>query len=256
MKKPIVIIGIGEIGGVFARGLLRCGYPVYPITRLMDVNSAAHDIPEPELVLVSVGEDDLHPVLDVMPPAWADRLVLLQNELLPRDWQGHDLQAPTVISVWFEKKKGQDVKVLLPSPVFGRGASIVAGALEALGIPARTVADEHAMLMELVRKNLYILTSNVAGLIADGTVEELWRDNRQLAQDVAADVLELQASLTGTVLPRDELLRGMVEGFEADPHHRCTGRTAPQRLERALRNADAAGLQVPTLREIQSKTAT
>jgi len=256
MKKPIVIVGIGEIGGVFARGFLRCGYPVYPITRLMDVNSAAQDIPEPELVLVSVGEDDLQPVLEVMPAAWADRLVLLQNELLPRDWQRHDLQAPTVISVWFEKKKGQDVKVLLSSPVFGRGASLVAGALEALDIPARVVADEHEMLMALVRKNLYILTSNIAGLVVGGTVEELWREHRQLAQDVAGDVLDLQASLTGSTLPRDELSRGMVEGFEADPDHRCTGRSAPQRLERALRHADMAGLPVPTLREIQSRSVT
>jgi hypothetical protein len=157
--------------------------------------------------------------------------------------------------VWFEKKKGHDVKVLLPSPVFGRAASTVAGALDALDIPARVVGDEREMLLELVRKNLYILTGNIAGLLTGGTVEELWRDHRELATAVAGDVLDLQARLTASELPRNELLRGMVEGFEADPGHRCTGRTAAQRLERALRLADAAGLPVPTLREIRSKAA-
>jgi len=37
MKQPI---GIGELAGVFARAFLRCGYPVYPITR--DKNSGVN----------------------------------------------------------------------------------------------------------------------------------------------------------------------------------------------------------------------
>ena len=36
MKSPVVLIGIGEMGGVFARGFLRAGYPVYPATRVTD----------------------------------------------------------------------------------------------------------------------------------------------------------------------------------------------------------------------------
>jgi hypothetical protein len=38
---------------------------------------------------------------------------MMQNELLPRDWAIHDFIDPTVISVWFEKKKGMDSKVLI-----------------------------------------------------------------------------------------------------------------------------------------------
>jgi prephenate dehydrogenase len=30
MNQTVVIIGIGEMGGVFAKGFLRSGYPVYP----------------------------------------------------------------------------------------------------------------------------------------------------------------------------------------------------------------------------------
>ena len=40
MKSPVVLIGIGEMGGVFARGFLRAGYPVYPVTRQTDLAEA------------------------------------------------------------------------------------------------------------------------------------------------------------------------------------------------------------------------
>ena len=41
MKAPIVIIGIGELGAVIARGLLRLGHPIYPIMRAMDSDADA-----------------------------------------------------------------------------------------------------------------------------------------------------------------------------------------------------------------------
>ena len=46
MKAPIIIIGIGEMGAVFARGFLRCGHPVYPVTRHTDITRLAQDIPD------------------------------------------------------------------------------------------------------------------------------------------------------------------------------------------------------------------
>jgi len=53
MKNPAVIIGVGEMGGVFARGLLRSGF------RATDVQQLAQHIGDPELVLVAVAEGDL-----------------------------------------------------------------------------------------------------------------------------------------------------------------------------------------------------
>ena len=64
MKSPIVLVGVGEMGGVFARGLLRAGYPVYPVTRHGGMMAMAHTLPAPEMVLVAVAENDLHPVLE------------------------------------------------------------------------------------------------------------------------------------------------------------------------------------------------
>jgi len=252
VKSPVVIIGIGELGSVFARGLLRTAHPVYPILRGMDPAEEARHMPEPEAVLVATGEADLHPVLEKVPPAWQDRLVLLQNELLPRDWEAHGIARPTVIAVWFEKKKGMDVKVLLPSPVWGPHAALIAEALAAIDIPALEVATAETMTLELVAKNLYILTTNIAGLVLPegATVEELHTRHAELERAVADEVLAVQEWLVGRPLDRAALLRKLEAAIAADPAHRCKGRSAPARLVRALEHARAAGLAVPTLRDI------
>lgn len=253
MQDSVVLIGIGQIGGVLARGLLRRGHPVFPITRAMDMAHEAVHIPPPALVLITVAEADLHSVLAAIPAQWRDRLGLVQNELLPRDWQAHGITDPTVVSVWFEKKAGQDVKVLIPSPVFGPKAHLIETALQAVDVPAFVLGQASELLYELVRKNVYILTTNIAGLMTGGTVSELWTKHQDLARAVAADVMDIQAWLTGAALPRERLISGMLEAFEGDPQHKCTGRTAPARLQRALAHADAAGLAVPRLREIAAR---
>ena len=154
MKSPVVVIGIGEMGGVFARGFLRAGYPVFPATRQSDLAEVARAIPTPELVLVAVAENDLHGVLEQLPPAWFQRIGLLQNELLPGDWEQYGFAQPTVISVWFEKKKGQDVKVLIPSPAFGKQAGLLQEALGSIDIPVRVLDSATELLFELVIKNV------------------------------------------------------------------------------------------------------
>jgi ketopantoate reductase len=253
MKTPVVVIGIGEMGGVFARGLLRTGHPVYPLTRGADLTVAARELPAPELVLVAVAENDLHAVLDNIPPAWRTRLAMLQNELLPRDWEQHGLLQPTVISVWFEKKPGQDAKVLIPSPVYGPQAEILQASLSAIGIPVRVLRNPAELLFELVVKNVYIVTTNCAGLVTGGSVSELWAQHRELAEAVAREVISIQEWLTGQAFNADDLIRGMLSAFNGDPDHKCTGRSAPARLARALQQADAAGLAVPHLREIAAR---
>ncbi len=252
-KQPVVVIGIGEMGSVFARGLLRLGHPVYPVTRETDIADLATKIPEPELVLLAVGETALDPVIAEIPDAWKDRLALLQNELLPSDYA--DLPQPTVISVWFEKKKGQDSKPLIPSPVWGPRAQLLIDALAALDLPARAIDTSQAMLFELVLKNVYILTTNIAGLRTGGTVSELWSQHEDLARAVAADVIAIQEAMTGASFDHEALLQGMLAAFDGDPQHKCMGRSAPARLQRALQHAQRYELDVPTLQEIAAGQA-
>lgn len=251
--NEIVIIGLGQLGRVFAGALLRTGHAVVPVNRGDDMSAVAAMHPGPVLVLVAVAEPDLACVLDMLPKAWKSRACLIQNELLPRDWHARGITDPTVISVWFEKKKGSDAKPLIPSPVAGPKAGLLAKALGKIDLPAREIASGDELLFELVRKNVYILTTNLAGLRTGGTVGELWANHRAFAQSVARDVMDIQDALTGTRQDRDRLIAGMLEAFDGDPSHLCTGRSAPARLARALEHADAFGLAVPTLRGLAGK---
>ena len=242
------------MGGVFARALLRSGVAVYPVLRGRSLEATHDAIPDPGLVFITVGEADLPPVLAGLPHDWKRRVGLLQNELLPRDWLAAGVENPTVAVVWFEKKPGRDVKVIIPTPIGGPSAGLLVEALGRIEIPARVVGDTDEIEYELVRKNLYILTANIAGLVGGGTVMELWSTRRSLAENVAAEVLEIQQWLVGRPLDVVRLMDGMVEAFRADPDHGATGRSAPSRLARALGHAAEAGIDVPTLSAIQQGT--
>jgi len=250
MKEPVVIIGIGQMGGVFARGFLSTGHPVYPVVREMSIEGAAKEVIDPPLVLVAVAESDLETVLAQIPERWKDRVGLLQNELLPQVWQRHAIENPTVIAVWFEKKFRRPITPLVTSPIYGPRAELVAEALSALEIPVKTLDRFDELVQALVMKNLYILTANIAGLEGADTVGRLLEDDRELTEEVFDDVLKLQQSLTGRIFDQDEMWQEMVDIFRSDPDHGSRGRSALQRLERALRQAEAAGLELERLRTI------
>ena len=249
MNKSVVVVGLGEMGSVFARGFLRSGYSVHPVVRGTEMKEVAADNRQPEMVLIAVGEADLHEQLLKVPDVWRKKLILLQNELLPRDWEPLRLE-PTVISVWFEKKKGQDSKVIIPSPVFGRHAQQVADALTSIDISTTVLESEAALLHELVLKNVYILTTNIAGLEVGGNVGQLWDKHRVVAESVALDVIRLQEVLTGQALDHQAIIDSMIEAFNGDPEHMCMGRSAPVRLQRALMLAKQNDLTLTMLERI------
>lgn len=253
MKKPIVIVGIGELGSVFARAFLKNGHPVYPITRQANIATLFDSI-DPELILVCTGEADLKTALGQIPDHWKDRVAMMQNELLPRDWVAYNFINPTVISVWFEKKKGMDSKVLISSPTYGAKSQILTDSLALIDIPAHTLNNNKELLFELVLKNLYILTTNIAGLAigADANVDDLRNKHLELMREVSKDVLVLQAQLTGQSFGKDQLEQGMIKAFEGDLAHKCMGRSAPARLDRALELAKEFGVKTPTLQKIKN----
>ncbi len=240
------------MGAVFARGFLRLGHPVYPVTRKMHMDQVAAVVPDPALALIAVGEKHLASTLAAVPRGWESRICLLQNELLPDDWRG--FSEATVISVWFEKKRGTDAKVILPSPAFGPQAQLLADALGAIDIPATVLNSPDELVFELVVKNLYILTTNIAGLRTGGTVAELWAEHRDFARAVAAEVLDVQEALSGRRFDRETLIQAMVHAFESDPGHRCMGRSATARLQRALDHGNRLGLTLPLMSELQAET--
>jgi hypothetical protein len=80
---------------------------------------------------------------------------------------------------------GMDSKVLISSPAFGPKAQILVASLALIDIPAHTVANDKELLFELVLKNLYILTTNIAGLAieTDSTVDELRNNHLKLMRN-------------------------------------------------------------------------
>ncbi|MBX3251636.1 MAG: hypothetical protein KF901_30950 [Myxococcales bacterium] len=261
MKNPVVIYGVGQLGAVFAHGLLRRGYPLVPVNRGDDPVEVARLYTHPEAVIVTVGEAELEAVLRTLPTTWRDRVVLVQNELLPVDWLPHGVE-PTIAVVWFEKKKATPITPILPTVVAGGRASIVVEALEALEIPVEPVGPcdaitpipppvhEGKIVDALVAKNLYILTANFAGLEVDADVGTLWSEHRALMEEVAREVLALQAARLGEAVDEAAQLANLERAIEADPRHGARGRSAPARLRRALAQADALGVEIPRLRAI------
>lgn len=254
MKAPIVLIGIGELGGEFARGFLRCGHPVYPITRQMDMQQECDCIPSPCLVLITVQENELDAVLKQLPTPWRDKVGLVQNELLPRHWQRHNIAEPSVAVVWFEKKPEMALTNILYTPVYGPQAELMAQALDAIKIPRRILNNENELLYELLRKSLYIMTVNICGLACGGSAGNLWKQHQVLMREVALEAVAILEWLTDQNLPAEKLIAGMVEGIEDCPHRNSVGRSAPARLKRALHYAREAGLEVPRMAEIYRQT--
>lgn len=249
MKKPIIIIGVGEMGGVFARAFLKAGHPVYPVSRQTDTHTLAETL-EAEFVLVATGEADLQGTLKNMPQKWLKQCVLLQNELLPNDWQQHEDIDATVISVWFEKKPGMDFKVIVPSPIFGKHANSIKNALNTLNISSEIITNLEDMTFELVRKNVYILASNICGLEVQGNVGQLASDHSELLDKVIDDILKIQQHLTGVEYNKTQLIKAVEIAFNGDKEHQCMGRSAPARLQRALEIAVSANLEVNELKRI------
>lgn len=241
---------MGQLGGIFGQGLLRLGVPVVPLLRADSLEKLA--AMEPRFVLVAVGEKDLRAATEALPEKVRDRVALVQNELRAGDAERLGLESPTIAVVWFEKKRGRAARVVRTTRIGGPHAELLRRALEAVDLPARVV-DARDLPFELVRKNVYILASNVAGLAVGGTTGDLASKHRELAAAIVSDVLDLEAALAAAELPRASLEEIAFADFLADPEHKCAGRSAPERLARALALADEHGLEVPTLREIAAE---
>ncbi len=245
--EDVVVMGLGQMGAVFSHAALRAGQRVTPALRKTSIEELGQALPAPESVVVAVGEQELAGALASLkaaPEAYRRRALLLQNELLPGVWAEQGIEDPTVAVVWFEKKQNTAVRPIRSTPIAGPQRERWVKALGALGIPAHAIEGE-ALLFELVAKNVYILTSNIAGLKVGGSVGELLSKHRPLALDVAKEVCAVQAALTGQVLDVDALFAHYEESVAADPDHGCRGRSAPSRLERMQHQAQEMGVPIP-----------
>jgi hypothetical protein len=252
-ESAVAIVGMGQMGGVFARAILGAGHTVAPILRDTPDARARDRALEASLVLVAVGEADLGAALEGLPAEARDRVGLLQNELLPCDWSRRGVVDPTVAVVWFEKKAHKALKPIRSTPVAGPWAAALVSGLGLLEIPAHVIPAAE-LPAALVLKNLYILASNLGGLATGAaTVGELAESHASRLREIAEDILALERARLGEQgeLPADDtLFARLLEAFADDPTHGARGRSAPARLGRALERADALHIDAPALRSI------
>jgi ketopantoate reductase len=245
-----LVVGMGELGGVFALALLRRGISVMPVLRGTSTESVIERCPAPMLCVISVGEEALPSVLDGGLRRYADRWVLVQNELRPSEWEHRGLPTPTIAVVWFEKKPGRDVRALVSTPVFGPQAAVVVNALSALGMPAHAEPDPERIVFEMALKNLYILTMNFGGLVHDTDVGSLWHDHRLVVDQICEEILEIETAQMQRSLPAMSLKLELERIITADPRHGAAGRAARNRLARTLVAARRLGIRTPVLDDI------
>ncbi|MGE0321999.1 MAG: hypothetical protein AB7K71_03530 [Polyangiaceae bacterium] len=244
-----VVMGVGQLGAVFAEGWLKAGRAVLPITRAVSVAEMTDRLPLPAIVLIAVGEAALLDALQTLPPGYRERAALVQNELLPRTWR--DVYGPepdpSVAIVWFEKKPGKLTHSIRPSVLHGPTAEILAESLERQSLPYFIADSVEVRDFELVLKNLYILALNLGGLAHPGSAGELWRDHQDLMAPLCDELIHLQSALLGRAVDREKLLSGLAAAIAADPAHGARGRTAEERLRRATAQASELGVPVPVL---------
>ncbi len=248
LEKHAAVVGMGQLGRTFAEGMLLGGYTVTPVLR-------GRPIPvewQPAPVIVATGEDDLAQALAHLPAGWRDSrvLVLLQNELLPTQWRPLGIDQPTILVVWFERKPGKPITQLIPSVVFGPQQEAIAQAMDYLQLGCTQAHSEREILLQLVIKNAYIWTTNIASLAVGGTTGELWEKHRDLAQRLIREAVGVQAALIGEPFDPEAVRSRVQDAMVADPDHKAGGRSARRRLERFLAHAHTAGIEVAGAEEI------
>jgi hypothetical protein len=117
------------------------------------------------------------------------------------------------------------------------------------------LSSQDELLFELVLKNLYILTTNIAGISIEpnATVDTLRNQHLDLMRNVSNDILTLQTQLTKQTFDAQKLEQGMIKAFQGDLTHKCMGRSAPARLKRTLELAKSFNLSLPTLENIANQ---
>lgn len=248
-SKSAFVLGMGQLGEVFADALRATDYDVVELRRGDDVAALAEKRALPDLVMVTVGEDDLVPALESLPPAHRARAVLVQNELVPSTWERTGLVDPTVAVVWFERKGGAPPRVILPTRVAGPHAVPVVEALDRADLAADAIARSE-LATELVAKNAYILVTNVAGLEGCERAGDLLDGKAYLRDRLLAEVVMVQSALVNAPFDVADVRDRVLEALHADESHKNAGRTALARATRLLAHADQHRVDVPTVRAI------
>jgi len=246
--RELVVYGLGELGQLYGAAALRAGLRVTPITRGSDPRSvlagAAPDLP----ILVAVGESALAEVLGSLEPSRTGSLILLQNELFPSHFQA--LGTPTVFVPWLLKKRGMPLMVARATPVHGRFAALVCELHAALDLPSLELTSEAALAQALIEKYAFIITINALGVLRDRTLAMWLQEDPHRVDALASEAAALGATLCGAPVDLAACLRTVKQAMQALGSIAARGRSAPERVARALAEAARLGLTLPELTRV------
>ena len=95
-----------------------------------------------------------------------------------------------------------DINPILQTPMFGPHADVIAASLKGIDVPCEVMVTQEDMLLQLVQKNVFVFTINITGLFLEEgtTTSQLWENHKELALNVANDVIDLQEAITGQSL--------------------------------------------------------
>lgn len=247
-------MGLGELGRLFGRAALSAGLRVTPVLRGAPA-SRWSGVAVTAPVLMMVGEGALADAVGQVPVHAREHLVLVQNELLPASWQALGLASPTVLVFWSNQKAGRPLEVGRRSAVYGPHAETVAALHAVLEVPCEVLADQTALALELCAKLAFILAINTLGLAEERTVGAWLEADRREVDAVVDDALTLAEARLGEPIDRAAGRAAVVDAMTRLATMGARGRSAPSRLARALAQAEALGVQLPSISALASRSA-
>lgn len=255
INEGCIVVGLGELGLLFARGALKSGHAVYPVRRQSaDYQRVSSDVAFGVPTLIAVGESQMLPALSGLVGREED-VILVQNELFPRVWEPQ-VENPTVAVVWTAAKPGIPLLCGKETVVYGKHAEWFAKIHEPLGLQARATVDIEELHAELVAKYAFILTINVLGLVHDVTVGELFSSFRTEADELLVDAIRIAELQLGHEVADDAVIDSVLEASQGLAAMPAKGRSAVSRLARAREIACEAKLSVSSLDAIAEKVNT
>jgi hypothetical protein len=247
--RELVIIGIGELGKLLGAGALRVGVRVTPVTRTMHIETVLKEIAPRTPILVSVGERALPELLATLPAAHRESVVLLQNELFPSIYRAAQLR-PSVLVPWVMQKPGMPTLVARPSPIYGGQADLFAEIFSALSIAHLRIANEGALAQALVDKYTFILTINALGLSTDRTLGMWLQEDPAQVWDICSEASRLGEALVEAPIDAAQAQHATQEAMVALSHVPARGRSARERVDRALGHARRLKLSLSAIARI------
>ena len=244
--RDMVIYGLGELGRLYGAAALRAGMRVTPIVRESDPARVLAGLDVDVPILVAVGEAALDEVLATIPRERGRDVIMLQNDLFPSRWRAHQLE-PTVLVAWLLKKRGTPLTVARSSPVYGPHAALMRTLHEVLGAPVNVLASEAALHQALIAKYAFILGINALGMLRDRTLAGWLQEDPLRVRALTGEAAALGAALCEAPLDRSACERAVGEALHALGQMSARGRTAAQRVRRALTQAEELGIAVPEL---------